>query len=129
MDECSICLSEPIGLVKLNCSHTFCSECINKWIVVGNGCPICRRIIPLKINTNIWISACLEFLKIISYAVILIIVVAVVPFIIEKIFYAKDKFCWLCIPYLILLLILYSYWIFIKKRQERRDHYYNELRV
>ena len=38
MNECPICY-ENHYLVTLGCSHSFCSQCINRWRI---SCPICR---------------------------------------------------------------------------------------
>jgi len=40
---CSVCLDTPLGVVKLiNCNHTFCKDCIYKWINIKGTCPNCR---------------------------------------------------------------------------------------
>lgn len=42
--ECSICLENNFDEIgKLDCSHEFCSNCINKWLEKNNSCPMCRR--------------------------------------------------------------------------------------
>ncbi len=38
--DCSICLNSITSPLTLECSHTFCSSCIDKW---PNTCPLCRR--------------------------------------------------------------------------------------
>ena len=41
--ECSICL-EPIKEKNtINCGHTFCNICIDKWTQKNKNCPICRK--------------------------------------------------------------------------------------
>lgn len=48
MDEqltCSICSELFIRATTLNCSHTFCYQCIQNWIKKQKGCslcPVCR---------------------------------------------------------------------------------------
>ena len=61
--DCVICLNPIKNKYTLDCSHSFCFKCINKWLktprirygqVIGyNNCPICRtssQIDPTKIN-------------------------------------------------------------------------------
>ena len=49
-EHCSICLDEfkegdELRLVE--CSHNFHIECLDKWLMLKNTCPICRKnIIP-----------------------------------------------------------------------------------
>ena len=43
--ECPVCFEEIVGMVKLNCKHLFCEECIlqlKKDDIVK--CPLCRRL-------------------------------------------------------------------------------------
>nr|CAH7769597.1 unnamed protein product [Callosobruchus chinensis] len=42
---CSICSEMFLKAVTLNCSHTFCKYCIEKWKNTRNICPICRTTI------------------------------------------------------------------------------------
>ena len=61
--DCVICLNPIKNKYTLDCSHSFCFKCINKWLktprirygqVIGyNNCPICRtssQIDPTKIR-------------------------------------------------------------------------------
>ncbi|KAG7591799.1 Zinc finger RING-type [Arabidopsis thaliana x Arabidopsis arenosa] len=46
-DCCCICLGkygeeEGIALRKLECSHVFHSECIDKWLRIKSSCPLCQ---------------------------------------------------------------------------------------
>jgi len=42
--ECIICFDEKIKLCReLNCNHIFCAECIDKWFLKSNNCPICKK--------------------------------------------------------------------------------------
>jgi len=47
--DCCICLDSINIPVKLdNCIHSFCRNCIYKWIVSNNTCPTCRSIVPME---------------------------------------------------------------------------------
>ena len=42
-NTCSVCLERPFKKVTLiNCNHTFCKDCIYKWININESCPNCR---------------------------------------------------------------------------------------
>lgn len=40
---CPICHNNFKTKTTLNCSHSFCVYCINKWHSILNTCPICRK--------------------------------------------------------------------------------------
>ena len=42
LEDCSICLSKQFN-VLFECNHNICYQCSEKWIKIGNFCPICRR--------------------------------------------------------------------------------------
>ncbi|MCB4760425.1 MAG: hypothetical protein LGB58_06820 [Sulfurovum sp.] len=42
-DPCVICMEEPIVPKSLSCGHTFCTECINKWLKTRAICPTCSK--------------------------------------------------------------------------------------
>ena len=48
MDEgCSICISDvEINklMIRLDCNHVFCRECIIKWFEKKVTCPMCRKV-------------------------------------------------------------------------------------
>ncbi|XP_026819601.1 uncharacterized protein LOC113558341 [Rhopalosiphum maidis] len=46
--QCNICYEMFIEPTVLNCSHTFCHECIESWTREANHCPTCRVIIKNK---------------------------------------------------------------------------------
>ena len=80
--ECAICLDtyDSSNAVKLNCSHNFHNECIEKWKNVKNECPVCRESIdneehvvvieplqePRRIHTNHKKTSSI-FIKILGY--------------------------------------------------------------
>lgn len=39
---CIICMNQIKKQRVLKCNHTFCTNCINKWICINNKCPTCR---------------------------------------------------------------------------------------
>lgn len=41
--QCIICQELFIKPVTLNCSHSFCGFCIEKWRRENNRCPMCRK--------------------------------------------------------------------------------------
>ena len=45
-DGCAICIdgveiNKP--MIRLDCSHFYCSECITKWFEKSSSCPLCRK--------------------------------------------------------------------------------------
>lgn len=43
MDNCSICLEDPIFKIKLDCNHIFCYLCLKTFLEKGKlSCPNCR---------------------------------------------------------------------------------------
>ena len=42
-DPCVICTEEPIAPKSLSCGHTFCMECIDKWLKTRAICPTCNK--------------------------------------------------------------------------------------
>ena len=78
---CSICTENINNNIKtLNCKHSYHLECINKWLIIINTCPLCRQIVidEIKIlnNNNIVINNKIKdilYLFIISLLIICII--------------------------------------------------------
>ena len=48
--ECTICLEtyESSSVVKLDCGHNFHKDCIEKWKIIKNACPVCREKIDIE---------------------------------------------------------------------------------
>lgn len=49
LEDCPICitpLSEPITVTT--CKHAYHSECLHKWILVNNTCPLCQNEITIE---------------------------------------------------------------------------------
>ena len=40
--NCSICFEENQPEIKLNCGHSFCKDCTNRWLIRNPNCPNCR---------------------------------------------------------------------------------------
>jgi hypothetical protein len=61
-ESCSICLDnaeiEKNNIIKLNCEHTFHTDCLNPWIyqqhmsILDTTCPLCRAAIVIYINDD-----------------------------------------------------------------------------
>ena len=43
--DCPICY-EKKELVKTPCNHEFCKECLDRWQLSSNQCPLCRNHLP-----------------------------------------------------------------------------------
>ena len=58
MDECCICL-ESNNLVTLKtCGHRFHYNCIQKWLIYKNTCPICRAIVLKNFIVGVKVKQC-----------------------------------------------------------------------
>lgn len=44
IDVCNICFEKNI-VIKTKCNHLFDLQCITKWSIIKNTCPICRQIL------------------------------------------------------------------------------------
>lgn len=44
---CIICFEVLVDAKKLECAHSFCYDCLLKWMKKGKECPVCRRHIKL----------------------------------------------------------------------------------
>jgi len=54
--SCSICLSSvSLKPKKLPCGHSFCIECINKWLETSTAhdCPECRTVIEIQVKPSV----------------------------------------------------------------------------
>lgn len=38
---CNICL-ESNNMLRTDCNHIYCEECLEKWMTRSNTCPVCR---------------------------------------------------------------------------------------
>ena len=52
--NCPICFELIDDLIKLECNHSFCKNCINKWRQNANTCPCCRKNINLEKESSIY---------------------------------------------------------------------------
>ena len=50
--ECSICYEEVKNKVSLECNHSFCKDCIYRWIVKAGNCPMCRRTVRYPVRLD-----------------------------------------------------------------------------
>lgn len=48
MNVCPICMKSICNICTLECSHSFCYKCIEKWIYVKENCPVCRSYISIQ---------------------------------------------------------------------------------
>ena len=46
--ECHICLENCVKPTTISCDHTFCYECITRWLGIKRNCPVCH----VKINVQ-----------------------------------------------------------------------------
>lgn len=69
--ECSICLEEMISdLQVLTCKHEFHKNCVQRWCLENNICPICRTQVDIpKSNAIIFREVSLKFYYIILHTV------------------------------------------------------------
>jgi len=56
--KCIICYDTQIAckIITLTCSHSFHSECLNKWIDIQHTCPLCRKYICVLNEIDMRIS-------------------------------------------------------------------------
>lgn len=40
--QCPICTDKIKDIIELECSHSFCRECIREWFKQKHTCPVCR---------------------------------------------------------------------------------------
>lgn len=45
---CPICLETCTKPITINCDHTFCYDCIRKWIGIKRNCPVCHEEINVQ---------------------------------------------------------------------------------
>ena len=61
---CTICFEEKKNLQKgFRCQHSFCSDCVSKWVSVNNSCPCCRRTFSRYYQISIFLKKIIHFLK------------------------------------------------------------------
>ncbi|ELU12223.1 hypothetical protein CAPTEDRAFT_208517 [Capitella teleta] len=48
---CPICCEYFVQATSLNCSHTFCSACIETWLRQNRGCPQFRQIVTSRVRS------------------------------------------------------------------------------
>ncbi|GJQ75385.1 hypothetical protein Trydic_g23561 [Trypoxylus dichotomus] len=51
--QCAICTELLIKVTTLNCSHSFCKDCIKEWRKTNKNCPICRTKIGTANRTSV----------------------------------------------------------------------------
>ena len=42
-EECSICIHPIQHYRNISCGHKFCTECLDRWYIKRNTCPICKK--------------------------------------------------------------------------------------
>ena len=56
--NCRICLDDlsddEYEITHLECSHSFCKDCLNEWQEENNTCPICRSEIKIKNSRTLY---------------------------------------------------------------------------
>lgn len=62
---CSIGLGVLNNPINTSCGHSFCNDCISRWMSRSSSCPFCRSEISLNSNTrNIALKALIDELKV-----------------------------------------------------------------
>ena len=59
LDDCSICLENIINeehKTITSCKHIFHEECMAKWILQNNSCPLCRTKFNVVIKDKTYIN-------------------------------------------------------------------------
>lgn len=51
-DRCPICMESVLEQRTLPCGHVFCKDCINRWLVSKNSCPVCRLVVRVPIRRS-----------------------------------------------------------------------------
>ncbi|XP_050422230.1 E3 ubiquitin-protein ligase CHFR-like [Adelges cooleyi] len=46
--QCPICNELMVKACTVNCSHSFCENCINTWLKKSKICPVCRTLVKTK---------------------------------------------------------------------------------
>lgn len=46
--NCHICLDTCVKATTIDCDHTFCYECIKRWLSIKRNCPVCDKDINVK---------------------------------------------------------------------------------
>ena len=59
--DCSICNDIFENPFVINCGHTFCEKCINKWREEKDDCPLCRSDIILTSSNQVLIGIIEEY--------------------------------------------------------------------
>lgn len=49
-EECPICIHPVRQYRNISCGHKFCTECLDRWYVKRNTCPICKSILDYGIT-------------------------------------------------------------------------------
>jgi len=45
---CTICFKNMVNVCSLECTHSFCYTCLEKWSIIKETCPICRSNFSFK---------------------------------------------------------------------------------
>ena len=51
--QCSVCSEVILEATTINCGHTFCEYCLDKWQENKSNCPLCRTEIKHKVSVRI----------------------------------------------------------------------------
>ncbi|XP_077861450.1 uncharacterized protein LOC100375247 [Saccoglossus kowalevskii] len=68
---CSLCFSSYKNPKLLSCQHSFCRECLDRWIVSSKvkllACPVCRKESVIPVNGAIGFSASILITNLLEY--------------------------------------------------------------
>jgi len=66
--ECSICYGSGISLLRISCGHVFHMDCLNRWFLEHDSCPLCRGVAQMLRGVRNMASAVVSLPTIVQQA-------------------------------------------------------------